>query len=134
MNFWKYRLPVIVWLAIHFTLSSIPGTKLPRTGEYDLTYLAHVMVFTLLAFLLLRDFNRRQNGNPPFRRILLVFVLAIAWGFSDEYHQEYFVPHRGWDNLDLVMDAIGTCLGIASYLLVRGWISKKQQSIFAKWI
>jgi VanZ family protein len=95
-------LPVVLWAALIFTLSSIPdlGTGL---GGWDLVLrkAAHAAEFAILGFLLLRALGR----DVP------ALAAGIAYAASDELHQA-FVPGRQGSVLDVLVDAIGVAVGV----------------------
>jgi VanZ like family len=95
-------LPVVLWAALIFTLSSVPdlGTGL---GGWDLVLrkAAHAAEFAVLGFLLLRALGRD----------LPALVAGIAYAASDELHQT-FVPGRQGSLLDVLVDAVGVAVGV----------------------
>ena len=99
-------LPVLVWAAVIFTLSSIPslGTGL---GVWDtvLRKAGHMTEFAILGALLLRALGRE----------LPAFVAGVAYAVTDEVHQ-HFVEGRHASALDVALDSVGVAVGI---LIVR---------------
>jgi VanZ family protein len=98
-------LPVVVWAAVIFTLSSIPslGTGL---GVWDtvLRKAGHMTEFAILGALLLRALGRE----------LPAFVAGVAYAVTDEVHQ-HFVEGRQASPLDVALDGIGVAIGILLY-------------------
>jgi VanZ family protein len=94
-------LPIVVWAAVIFALSSIPslGTGL---GTWDLLLrkLAHITEYAVLAFLL-----RRAVATP------VAFAAAVLYAVSDEFHQT-FVRGREGRPRDVLIDAVGIVLGL----------------------
>jgi VanZ family protein len=95
-------LPVVVWAALIFALSSVPdlGTGL---GGWDLVLrkLAHAAEFAILGALLLRATGRAG----------LSFALGFAYAASDEVHQA-FVPGREGSLPDVAIDVVGVAVGV----------------------
>ena len=95
-------LPVVLWAALIFTLSSIPdlGTGL---GGWDLVLrkAAHAAEFAVLGFLLVRALGRE----------LAALAAGIAYAASDELHQS-FVTGRQGTVLDFLIDAVGVAVGV----------------------
>jgi VanZ like family len=95
-------LPVVVWAALIFTLSSIPdlGTGL---GTWDLVLrkIAHGAEYAVLGFLLLRAIGNEAAGLAG----------GIAYAISDEIHQ-HFVPGRQAAVLDVLVDTAGVAVGV----------------------
>ena len=106
MSLW---VPVVVWAAVIFALSSIPhlGTGL---GIWDLVLrkLAHATEYGILGALLLRALGRPVPAA----------LLALAYAASDELHQ-HFVSGRHAAPLDVAIDVAGVMVGIAIYLRTR---------------
>jgi VanZ like family len=98
-------LPVALWAAVIFALSSIPslGTGL---GSWD-TFLrkaAHFTEYAILGGLLLRALGREW----------IAVAAGVAYTASDEFHQ-HFVPGRHGSPLDVAIDALGVALGVYVY-------------------
>jgi VanZ family protein len=98
-------LPVLLWAALIFTLSSIPDLS-SGLGTWDLVLrkLAHSLEYALLAALLLRALTR------PW----LAFLLTVAYAASDEFHQ-HFVRGRVGTPRDVAIDAAGALIGLVAY-------------------
>jgi VanZ family protein len=95
-------LPVVLWAALIFTLSSIPDLS-TGLGGWDLVLrkAAHAGEFAVLGFLLLRALGRE----------LPAFAAGIAYAATDELHQT-FVPGREGAVLDVLVDAVGVAVGV----------------------
>ena len=100
-------LPVVVWAALIFTLSSIPdlGTGL---GGWDLVLrkIAHAAEYAVLGALLFRALGRD----------LPAAAIGIAYAVTDEVHQT-FVSGRHGAAVDVLVDAVGVLIGV--YVLGR---------------
>jgi VanZ family protein len=95
-------LPVVLWAAVIFALSSVPGLG-TGLGTWDLLLrkLAHVTEYAILGLLVVRA----VGGALP------AFALGVAYAISDEIHQT-FVPGRRGAPLDVLIDAAGVAAGI----------------------
>ena len=87
-RFLTFQLPLILYLALIFFLSSgpVPSPKLQEVPDYYLHSL--------------------EYGG-----LWLPALLTIAYGVSDEFHQ-MFVPTRDASIADVGSDAVGSLLGI----------------------
>jgi VanZ family protein len=96
-------LPVVLWAAVIFTLSSIPdlGTGL-GTWDTVLRKLAHTAEYAILGALLFRAVR-----NAP-----AAVLLASTYAVTDEVHQT-FVAGRHGAPLDWAIDSAGAILGVA---------------------
>jgi len=100
-------------MALIFWLSAQPAVPVPLLF-WGQDKLAHAIFFGVLGVFLARSLT------PPqvlvWSRVLLVTVLVVAYGISDEYHQS-FVPGRDASPWDVLADATGGFL--AAWLLHR---------------
>jgi VanZ family protein len=99
-------LPVVLWAALIFVLSSIPGTSLPTVEVPQADKMVHTLIYGILGALVLRGLRQAPNV----RTVLLAAALATLYGISDEIHQ-LWTPHRSADWRDVVADAVGGLLG-----------------------
>jgi VanZ family protein len=95
-------LPVAVWAAVIFVLSSIPSLS-TGLGTWDvaLRKLAHLAEYAVLGALLLRALNRRAPA----------LALGLAYAVTDEIHQ-HFVRGRHASAVDVAIDTAGVVAGI----------------------
>jgi VanZ family protein len=102
-SFLRLWLPVALWAALIFVLSSIPdlGTGL---GGWDtlLRKLAHAGEYAVLGALLLR----------AVASIPVAVFLGVLYAVSDEIHQA-FVPGRLGSPVDVAIDTVGVLCGVA---------------------
>ena len=108
---WKRWLPVVLFAALIFLGSSIPGNKLQIPFNlWD--KLVHACEYAVFAFLLARGFG--------VRRWWWAIVAGTLYGVSDEFHQT-FTPHRSGNDLgDLTADLVGSTIGATAYMILRG--------------
>ena len=126
--------PVVLWAVVIFLLSNTPDpygyipkgilrwiwwTKLfGYSMIYILGLAAHFLEYAVLSFLLARAVM--WDGGVQRNRFILVFALTLLYAVSDEIHQ-IFTPGRAFQLVDLLMDALGSLIGLAAYLL---WIKR----------
>ncbi len=103
-------LPVVIWCALIFTGSSVPGDAIDsRLSLHD--KIIHASEYAGLGFLLARAFGARLWW--------LAIVLGALYGVSDEFHQT-FTPHRSGNDLgDMTADLIGSAIGATAWRLLR---------------
>jgi VanZ family protein len=105
-------LPAVLWMGVIFTLSA--QHHIPKTFGVSIEFTAvagHLFIYSVLAALLYAGLPR-ELGRA--RRATLAFVIAVAYGASDEFHQS-FVPGRDASLGDLLVDAIAAA-GILTVL------------------
>lgn len=100
INLW---LPVVMWMAFIFFLSSIPDLQsgLEKTYDLILRKIAHLLEYGILFLLLTRPLNKSLKW---------ALVIALLYSLSDEFHQS-FVPGRSMALADVCFDAAGVFLG-----------------------
>ena len=89
---------------------------------------AHVYIFLALGVCMtgtVQGYRPAWNGR---KQGLVSGIVCILYAVSDEVHQ-YFVPGRAMLAEDVLVDAIGVCLGVLGVFLVRFlWHCRKKQS------
>jgi len=122
-DFARNQLPLIVWCALIFWLSSI--NRIP-TIKFFLPpdKVAHTSFYFVLCWFSRRAF-RFQNASDWLRKysLLIAFLFATLYGVSDEIHQR-FVPGRTFDYFDMLADATGAGIFVLA-LTVTTWWKKK---------
>ncbi len=134
-SFLRYVLPVLVWAAVIFSLSTGAGGS-THTNSFLDTFLAryfpslshrltwperdsihyyvrkaaHVTEYAVFGVLLVRALRRERPRLAP-RLLWLAWALATAYAATDEFHQ-VFVPGRTPKVTDVMLDSAGAALGI----------------------
>ena len=118
--FLYYWVPVIIWMGIIFyfsSRSSSPLDKVPQESIHTLgECLTHILEFGVLGVLVARAIKGRSLLSCG-----LSIGLTLFYGFFDELHQ-LFVPLRSFQVIDLVMDAVGACLGV----MIFSWVMQRR--------
>jgi VanZ family protein len=98
-------LPVVLWAALIFALSSIPSLS-SGLGSWDLALRkgAHLTEYAILGLLLSRALLREVPA----------LALGVLYAVSDELHQS-FVRGRHAAPLDVAIDAIGVVIGVTAW-------------------
>lgn len=100
-------------MAVIVTFSSIPRLELPPIIPY-LDKIGHLGEYLILGFLLTRAF---LNSGPDIRSAHAVYLsvfVVLFFGAFDEWHQN-FIPGRGAETADLIMDVAGSAIGALIY-------------------
>jgi len=103
-------LPVLVWLAVIFVLSSFPGSSYPQQPQL-FSWTAHVAQFFVLGYLLAQMLGKK--GAVSF---VFALIFCLLYAASDEWHQK-FVAGRESSVVDWVVDGVGGLIGILGYYL-----------------
>ena len=109
---------VVLWAGVIFTLSSIPGTRLPTIDLPQSDKIVHALLYGVLGGLLCRALDRSRAPGKARAHLLLAILIATAYGVSDEIHQ-LWTPQRSADWRDVVADASGAALGVMSLVAMR---------------
>lgn len=147
-KFFKYWLPVLLWMAVIFSASAdsksgptssrligpvvrffVPNISEERLGQvvFVVRKAAHVTEYAVLSWLLARALA--TSVAAKLRMVLLLaFLLAAAYAASDEWHQA-FVPNRDGKWADVGLDSFGALLGVIAFYWfgrVRGYWSAQR--------
>jgi VanZ family protein len=115
---WRLWLPVALYMAFIFGLSSISQTPdLPGGSDKGL----HALLYAGLGVLLVRALAGGIGQPITLVMVLTATFVAGAYGVSDEFHQ-YFVPPRQVEALDVVADTIGAA---AAAFALFGWSASR---------
>lgn len=101
-------LPVILYAGFIFYLSSIsqPPGRYFFPQQDKIIHIAEYLVFALLLTRAIKNTYRLSD----FRLFLVVVLLTLLYGLSDEFHQ-MFVPMRTSEMADAIADGLGGILG-----------------------
>jgi VanZ family protein len=118
-GFARYQLPAIIWALLIFATSSMPGWVFPHVSVRHADKIVHFIYYFVFALLVSRAL-KHQSWSPDVSRFSLIlgFLLATAYGVSDEVHQ-LFVPERSADPQDLIADMAGALVGVVILGLLR---------------
>lgn len=106
----RYQLPPILWMALIFLSSSIPGYDYPSLSWAGWPKLVHVVFYSTLCFLTWRALQHHAKMDWAERHsALTAFAVAIVYGMIDETHQ-YFTAGRHPRFTDVLIDAAGAGL------------------------
>ena len=97
-------------MLIIFFISSLPGSRLPYFGAWDL-YIkkgGHALGFGLLGLAYFYALPRRLSVGYQW---VLAFLMAILFALSDEFHQS-FVEDRTSSLIDVVIDGFGAAVAL----------------------
>ena len=84
---------------------------------------AHFFAYLILGILVMNVF--RRSGMKINKGVILSLAFCILYAMSDEFHQ-LFVPGRGAQVKDVLLDSAGAVVGIGVYLVVKFIVNKVQ--------
>lgn len=98
-----FRLLLIIWCAGILIATAWPIKEMPVPNKYHLDKLVHFGMFLVMSFAASRAVSRRRY-----------FYLGIALALVSEI-QQYFIPGRTFDLLDLTFNLIGLAIGFIAF-------------------
>lgn len=111
-------LPALVYMAVIFTLSSMPAL-MPYAKYFPLRDKGiHFVEYAVLGFLTTHAAGRTFPTRARGRVVLFGWMTAVLFGVSDELHQA-FVPGRSADVFDLAADSLGAAVGAGVRAAIR---------------
>ena len=114
---------VLIFFFSHQPSDSALVASFPLAG-----WLGHLGGYGLLALLLYRSLAGSLH-TWSFRTALLVLLLAVLYGSSDELHQS-FVPGREPSAADLLVDGLGALLALGAIrLYALAWPGYRRKKI-----
>ncbi len=140
-DFVKYSLPVILWMAFIFWMStgtfSSQNTSpyvetvlrffIPKISfrEMDLIHgiirkAAHITEYFIMGILFFRAFRRSSVAPWNWRWSLYALLLVVLWAVGDELHQS-FVSARTASVADVFIDTAGGVLAQFAIILSNGY-------------
>jgi VanZ family protein len=121
---WRLWVPVGVYIAIIFTLSSIPNLRTP-VGVTNADKAAHFLEYGLFGLLMYRAARltwSHRNAVIPF---LLTVLVGLGVALCDELYQGT-VPGRQKSATDAVADLIGvTVAALLGQWIAHAWMEKR---------
>lgn len=114
MSAWIWRLLAIAWAAGIWWLSDQPDLSSGLAYDFWLRKAAHVTVFAILTYLVVRALSPR----PSRASLLIAVVIALSYAVLDEWHQTWVLGRTGTLR-DVGIDALGIFLAAAARLWPR---------------
>jgi len=103
-----YWIPTLLYMALIFYMSSIPGKDIqPPVSDV----IIHLAEYFILMLLILFSISRSLFRRVPARICFWAFLLASLFALSDEFHQA-FTPGRHPSLKDLAVDGTAALLAL----------------------
>ncbi|MCB5224205.1 MAG: VanZ family protein [Candidatus Cloacimonetes bacterium] len=111
----RFVLPVVLWVAVIWTVSSLPGRHLPSGKIVGFDKVAHFSIYFVLGILT----NRLLKGfGIATKRVWWIYLILVVSAALDELHQ-YFIPQRSVSVWDFAANAAGLGTAFAVFWIVR---------------
>lgn len=112
-SFLRYWFPVLIYVAVIFTLSAQPGLRAPlEFGNSDKLY--HLLEYLVLGVLIARVMAHVVPSPRPMPATLLAIAIGALIATGDELFQST-VPRRQSSVYDGLADTLGIALGQLLY-------------------
>lgn len=117
-----YQYPLrfaISWLCFVSVLFCLPGSAFPSAGwmgDLQADKWIHVGIFSLLCFFWGIAFDAYGG-----KKAVVLWTIALAYGFLVEVVQDQFVTNRSFDLWDVAADAVGAVAGIAATRFIQAY-------------
>lgn len=112
-------IPAIAWFVIITILFLIPTTEFPEEAWFEKIYLdkwLHAGFFFLLVWLFYLPLRTKTKTIMQW-----IAATAVVYGIVIELLQEFVVPGRTFDTMDMLFDAIGS---VVAYFVGRKYLKK----------
>lgn len=113
-------LPVVLWVAVIFSFSSLPKERLPDIGIIGADKFGHTIEFFVLGALLIKALLKTFPNLGLAKIAVLSILIALLCAATDEIYQS-FMPTRNADIFDLLSDFIGANIGVIIYARGINW-------------
>ncbi len=119
--------PMLLVMGTIFFLSNQPGSTYQRFVFFDgEDKIVHCCLYGTLALTVAFAFARLRKRWGGLRFSLLVVLVTVGYGMTDEFHQ-YFIPGRSTSLADLAADCTGAVLCcIVVEVIRRRWMRLKR--------
>jgi len=123
---WRYFLPVLIYLSFLIFLTLRADNELPSINLPYIDKVVHVLLFTLLSFLICRFLVSGLGRSTLWKIALVAFVFAAAYGAADEFLIQPHATGRHTEFLDYLCNLLGSAIGAGLTPAYRRW---KQQRV-----
>jgi VanZ family protein len=115
-GFAGYVVPVILFCAFIFYISSLPSPPAPSYGWKFSDKINHTGAYGIVMLLAFRASRWLFRDRSLGQQIMLSLIFTMLYGVSDEIHQA-FVPNRECELYDWLADSLGGLLAAIFILL-----------------
>ena len=122
----KELLLILIAVYLLYTLSiGLRHMLVPPDLHHFIRKNAHFFIYLVLGVLV--KVALMNSGIRGFKAIGIGVVVCVGYAFSDEFHQS-FVPGRGAQLSDVVIDSCGAGIGMVLQILFFKFLSKREKN------
>jgi VanZ family protein len=115
-----YSKLLLGWIIVSLILTWTPGEALPKPDFLDISlvgFLAHFGMFSVFSFLLTGIIYGKNDLEMPGGKVIsLVIIWSLIFSLITETGQ-YFIPGRYFHGFDIMINFIGSLVGIGVFFL-----------------
>jgi VanZ family protein len=108
------------WIIVSLILTWTPGKALPKPDFLNITFagfIAHFGMFLIFSFLLTGiQFGKENKAISKQNVVAVVIIWSLVFSLITETGQ-YFIPGRHFHWIDLIINFIGSMIGIWIFFL-----------------
>ncbi len=97
---------LVLWWGFIFTLTSLPGTSLPKNSIIGIDKLVHIVMYGGLSFFLTIVLAKR--GLRDIKLLISVILITLIYAYFDEWHQPFV--GRTFSHYDVIANMIGVLI------------------------
>lgn len=122
----KELLLILIAVYLLYTLSiGLRHMLVPPDLHHFIRKNAHFFIYLVLGVLV--KVALMNSGIRGFKAIGIGVVVCVGYAFSDEFHQS-FIPGRGAQLSDVVIDSCGAGIGMVLQILFFKFLSKREKN------
>ncbi|MBW7867883.1 MAG: VanZ family protein [Brumimicrobium sp.] len=109
----RFILPSILWTIFVIFISVIPGSNFSNFSIFEgVDKVAHFLLYTFLSLFWIIGLKRQNISDNLNRKAFRIGILgSFLLSFILEIIQEFYVPFRFFELLDLIANGIGCIFG-----------------------
>jgi VanZ family protein len=115
-----YSKLLLGWIIVSLILTWTPGEALPKPDFLDISlvgFLVHFGMFSVFSFLLTGIIYGMNDLEMPGGKVIsLVIIWSLIFSLITETGQ-YFIPGRYFHGFDIMINFIGSLVGIGVFFL-----------------
>ncbi len=121
-------IPFVVWVIIIYILLTLPAkdfgsidVKIPFADK-----VVHAGIFALMVILFAWPY-RYESFKKNRLKIFVVAVISVVYGIAMEFVQKNLTNPRGYEEWDMVADAVGAFIGFFMAMILVNYFNDRQK-------
>ena len=113
----RFYIPAICWIFLILWLCTLPANDIPNPGWWERFHpdkIVHFGLFAVTVFLMALG-NYWRKKRVSLTNLVILVLLASAYGLGIEFIQKYFTTTRNFDLFDALADSLGALGGAIAF-------------------